>query len=258
MKGVDLLQPDLRAHEGPYSPTSEVGKVRSRPVRLAGPPLQPDRAGARRRGQLRGPHASTPTVSTWPRRCGPRRRTRAPPSSRSTRTATSSTTARSTPSAEGQRERTRSGLSTASRSASAPTVSAAWPAARRRLDIVDVSRGAPTGCSCTTPAEPTRASPSRSPTYWSGPPAPPRSECFARCERPLYGEAMAGELEAAQGKAGPGGPREAAALRRHLDRGVNRSTVLPSAPYRCLSRTVDEARASAAAAARGAAALRRG
>ena len=51
--------------KGQYSPTSEQGKVtKSTPVRVAGPPVQPGVAGARRGGELRRRGPSTPTAST--------------------------------------------------------------------------------------------------------------------------------------------------------------------------------------------------
>jgi 2-oxoglutarate/2-oxoacid ferredoxin oxidoreductase subunit beta len=81
--------------KGQYSPTSEVGKVtKSTPFGSLDTPFNPISGGARRRGHLRGPHP----------RHGPQAHDgdlprahdhRAPRSSRSTRTATSSTTARS-------------------------------------------------------------------------------------------------------------------------------------------------------------------
>jgi 2-oxoglutarate ferredoxin oxidoreductase subunit beta len=42
--------------KGQYSPTSELARSRSRPLRLGRPPVQPGVAGARRRGHVRGSH----------------------------------------------------------------------------------------------------------------------------------------------------------------------------------------------------------
>ena len=182
-----LQQPDLRPHEGPVLAHQRGGQGHEvHAVRLAGPPLQPGRARARRRGHVRRAHASTPTRRTWPRPCAPPRRTRARRSSRSTRTATSSTTAPSTPSAPRARaSSTRSGSSTASRSASAPRASAAWRAAPAAGSSSSTwRRPARTRCSCTTPtarAEPrVRARPPRRPPDR----ARRRSACSARSSAP--------------------------------------------------------------------------
>ncbi len=109
--------------KGQYSPTSEPGKVtKSTPMGSRGPPVQPGLAGARRRGDVRGPHHRLRPQAPH-RRCCPRPRpTGARRWSRSTRTARSSTTAPSTPSRTGTRPRPRSSRwSTASRSASGRT-----------------------------------------------------------------------------------------------------------------------------------------
>ena len=93
-----LQQPDLRAHQGPVLADQRGGQGHQvDAVRLAGPSLQPGRAGARRRGDLRRPHGRHRQGAHGRRRCARPPRTRARPSSRSTRTATSSTTAPSTP-----------------------------------------------------------------------------------------------------------------------------------------------------------------
>ena len=52
-----LQQPDLRADQGPVLADQRAGEGDEvDPVRFAGPPLQPDRPGARRRGDVRRPH----------------------------------------------------------------------------------------------------------------------------------------------------------------------------------------------------------
>ena len=92
-----VQQPDLRADQGPVLP--HVGAGQDHQVDadgLARQPVQPGVAGARRRGDLRGPHAGLRPQAPARRCCAPRPSTRAPRWSRSTRTATSSTTARST------------------------------------------------------------------------------------------------------------------------------------------------------------------
>ena len=51
--------------KGQYSPTSELGQDHQVDADgLGRHPVQPGLAGARRRGDLRRPHASTPTAST--------------------------------------------------------------------------------------------------------------------------------------------------------------------------------------------------
>ena len=93
----DVQQPDLRPHEGPVLADQRGGQGHEvDAVRLGRPPLQPDRGGARRRGRPSSPARSTTTASTSPRCCGRPPRTAAPRSSRSIRTATCSTTGRST------------------------------------------------------------------------------------------------------------------------------------------------------------------
>ena len=195
-----VQQPDLRPHQGPVLAHQRGGEGHQvDPVRLPGPPLQPDRARARRRGDLRRAH----------RRHGPRapgrgaaRRHRAPglglhrdlPELQRVQRRCLRRGAR-----EGQGGRTRSGSSTASRSASAPRASAAWSApptaawgSRRSR------RWAPRRCSSTTPTTRTRASPSRSPTSASGRTARPRSGSSAPSSDPVYGEGTTRELEAAR------------------------------------------------------------
>ena len=92
-----LQQPDLRADQGPG-----VADVRGRQdhevdaVRLDRRPVQPGRRWRSAPRRRSSPARSTPTRSTCPRCCAPPPRTRARRSSRSTRTAPSSTTARST------------------------------------------------------------------------------------------------------------------------------------------------------------------
>ena len=83
--------------KGQYSPTSELGKItKSTPMGSLDHPFNPVERRPRGRGDLRRPHASTPTAPTSPRCWARRPPTRARPSWRSTRTATSSTTAPST------------------------------------------------------------------------------------------------------------------------------------------------------------------
>ncbi len=124
-----VQQPDLRPHQGPVLPHLRARQGHQvHPDGLAGQPVQPGLAGARRRGAPSWPAPSTPTASTSPR-CSPR----PPPTAarrwwRSTRTARSSTTAPSTRSRTTTPRPTRSSRwCTASRSASA----AERPARRR-------------------------------------------------------------------------------------------------------------------------------
>ena len=82
--------------KGQYSPTSELGKItKSTPAGSADSPFNPISLALGRRGDASSPARSTPTASTCSRCCAPRPSTRARRSWRSTRTATSSTTARS-------------------------------------------------------------------------------------------------------------------------------------------------------------------
>ena len=84
--------------KGQYSPTSELGKItKSTPEGSLDYAVQPGLAGPRRRGDLRRPHHRLRPQA--PDRGAARRPppTRAPRWSRSTRTATSSTTAPSSP-----------------------------------------------------------------------------------------------------------------------------------------------------------------
>ena len=89
-----VQQPDLRPDQGPV-----LADLRARQDHqvdadgLAGHPVQPGVAGARRRGDLRRPHAGLRPQAPAVGAARGRRSTRAPRSSRSTRTATSSTTA---------------------------------------------------------------------------------------------------------------------------------------------------------------------
>ena len=122
-----VQQPDLRADQGPVLP--DVRARQDHQVHadgLAGLPVQPGVARARRRGDLRRPHARLRPQAPHSSAARRRRTTRAPRSSRSTRTATSSTTARSTRSRTPRPATTgRSAWSTASRCASARTGSKA-------------------------------------------------------------------------------------------------------------------------------------
>ncbi len=139
--------------KGQYSPTSEVGKItKSTPMGSLDSPVQPGLARARRRGVLRRADRSTPTASTSPRCCARPPPTRARRWWRSTRTATSSTTARSSPSRTRRPATTSpSGSSTASRSAGAPTASTASSATRHRPQgRRDRRRRTPPTWSCTT------------------------------------------------------------------------------------------------------------
>ena len=82
--------------KGQYSPTSEQGKVtKFDPVRVAGHPVQPGLAGHRRGGVLRGPDHRLRPQAPDQRAAGRRATTAARRSWRSTRTARSSTTTRS-------------------------------------------------------------------------------------------------------------------------------------------------------------------
>ena len=93
-----LQQPDLRADQGPVLADQREGQDHEvDPVRLRGPSVQPAGARARAPRPPSSPARSTSRRSTWPRPCARPPSTRARPSSRSTRTATSSTTAPSTP-----------------------------------------------------------------------------------------------------------------------------------------------------------------
>ncbi len=81
--------------KGQYSPTSELGKItKSTPMGLWTRRSTRCRSRSARRARS-SPAPSTPTASTCSRCCGRRRSTAAPRSWRSTRTATSSTTTRS-------------------------------------------------------------------------------------------------------------------------------------------------------------------
>jgi 2-oxoglutarate ferredoxin oxidoreductase subunit beta len=83
--------------KGQYSPTSEPGHGHEVDAGgLGRPPVQPDLAGARRRGVVRRPARWTPTASTSPGAARRPSRTAARRWWRSTRTARSSTTAPST------------------------------------------------------------------------------------------------------------------------------------------------------------------
>ena len=194
-----LQQPDLRPDQGPVLADQREGQDHQvDPVRLRGPALQPAGAGARRRGLVRRPHRSTSRRSTSPRRCGPPPSTMAPPSSRSTRTATSSTTAPSTRSAARAAPRTRSASSTASRSASAPTASAASSAPPTAASPSPTStRSASRRSSSTTPTSRTRATPSPSPGSPERPNGPTPIGVLRAVERPVYGEGRQRELSEA-------------------------------------------------------------
>ena len=92
-----VQQPDLRVDQGPV--LADVGAGQGDQVDADGvgrPSVQPGQPGARRRGDLRGPHPRPrPQAHDGDDPAGPSS-TGARRSSRSTRTATSSTTARST------------------------------------------------------------------------------------------------------------------------------------------------------------------
>ena len=65
--------------KGQYSPTSELGKVtKSTPYGSLDTPVQPDLAGAGRRGVVRGPHHRLRPRRTSPRCSPPPRSTAAP------------------------------------------------------------------------------------------------------------------------------------------------------------------------------------
>ena len=123
----DVQQPDLRPHQGPVL-AHERGRQDHEvvTVRLARLPVQPAVGRARRGSDVRGPHPRH-----GPQAHDGRAQARALPqgrrrSSRCTRTATSSTTARSRASPRRKRAPTcSSSCTTASRSASVPTVSTA-------------------------------------------------------------------------------------------------------------------------------------
>ena len=92
----DVQQPDLRPDQGPVLADERGGQDHEVvAVRLARPPVQPGVGRARRRGDVRRPHPRHgPQAHAGGVPAGPRAPGRAR-SSRSTRTATSSTTARS-------------------------------------------------------------------------------------------------------------------------------------------------------------------
>ena len=123
-----VQQPDLRPHQGPVLADQRGGQGHEvLAVRLGRPPVQPDRAGARRRGDVRRAHARQRPAAPDATSCGRRSRTRGRRSSRSIRTATCSTTARSTCSARSRRAcTTRSAWCTASRSCSTRGPGASW------------------------------------------------------------------------------------------------------------------------------------
>ena len=173
-----LQQPDLRAHEGPG-----VADERARQdhevdaVRLARPPLQPARAGARRGGDVRRALARPRPLA--PRRgaaCGGRARRHRlrrdlPELPRLQRRRVLRPDRERNP-----RGDARSGSCTASRSASGSTTRVASRAARTATCGSSRSRtSARTRCSSTTPTARTRASRSRSRGSPSARPSRPRS-----------------------------------------------------------------------------------
>ena len=177
-----VQQPDLRADEGPVLADERGGQGHQvDAVRLGRPPLQPDRARARRRGEVRRAHGrQRPSAPDRGASAGGRS-TRAPRSSRSTRTATSSTTARSTCCATRRRaSTTRSGWCTASRSCSTTgTRCVARRATTAGSRSRQTARPMRTASSCTTRTG-GRRSRSRSPTCRSGPTSRRASACSAR------------------------------------------------------------------------------
>ena len=200
-----LQQPDLRPDEGPvlaHERDRQGHQVDA--VRLTGPPVQPGRAGARRRGDVRRAHRRHRPQARRPRCCARPPSTRARPSSRSTRTATSSTTAPSTPCAtRTRRRRTRSRSSTASRSASAqdgergvvrgPT--AAWRSSTSRTS-------ARTRWSCTTSTAHDPSLAFALAHLAERPTGPTPIGVFRSVERPVYGEQLGRELEESRDKVG--------------------------------------------------------
>ena len=203
-----LQQPDLRADEGPVL-ADERGRQGHEvdAVRRARPPVQPARAGARRRGDVRRAHARRRPRA--PDRGAPRRRprTRARPSSRSTRTATSSTT---TPSTRSPTSRTKAlnqirlvhGRADPLRARRTSAASSSAPTAASRSSTSP--RWGRTRCSCTTR---TASDPSLAfalAHLSERPTGPTPIGVFRAVERPVYGEAMEAQLEAAKAKLGPG------------------------------------------------------
>ena len=226
-----LQQPDLRADQGPVLADEREGQGHQvDAVRLAGPPVQPGRAGARRRGDVRRAHGRHRQEAPRRRRCARPPSTRARRSSRSTRTATSSTTAPSTRVRDkgAGRAATRSGSSTASRSASAPRASAASSAAPTAASSSSTSpTSARTRSRPRRPPRTTRASRSRSPASRTRPTGPDADRRLPRRRAPGLRRRAGARARARRApEVGAGRARRAAALGRHLDRLLARPTAL--------------------------------
>ena len=227
-----LQQPDLRSDQGAGVADQRAGQGHQvDAVRLAGPAVQPGRAGARRRGDVRRPHGrhATAAHAGGPARRGGR--TRARRWSRSTRTAPCSTTAPSTPCrAKGKR-----GQPDPPRARRADPLRRRGRARRRsatgrRPRASRTSpRSARTPCSSTTRTPRTRASHSRSRTSPPRPSGPTPIGVFRAVERPVYGETVAAELEAAREGLGAQELNELLRSGRYLDRVLARLAL----PGRC-------------------------
>ena len=208
-----VQQPDLRPDEGPVLADERGGQGHEvDAVRLGRPPLQPDRAGARGRGAPSWPARSTTIASTSPRSCGRPPRTAGRRSSRSTRTATCSTTARSTccarrPQGVHNQIRLEHGAADRLRRGHASACSSARTGGCRSPSRPTTS--IPTGSSCTTAGG--RPSLPFALAHLSlGPHEATCIGVFREVERPVYGEAMYDAARARHGTARQGRPRDAA------------------------------------------------
>ena len=201
-----LQQPDLRADQGPVLADERGGQGHEvDAVRLAGPPVQPGRARARRRGDLRRAHRRHRPRARRRRAAGGRRapgrgvRRDLPELQRLQRRRVRRGARRRAGEAEPDPPRARQAdpLRRARASAAwcaAPTAAWSWSTWRR---------WARTRWSSTTPSATTPASRSRSPTWPSGPPARRRSACSATVEPPhSTRRGSTQELEAARATAG--------------------------------------------------------
>ena len=226
-----VQQPDLRADQGPV--LAHLGGGQGHQVdalRVAGAAVQPAEPGPRGRGRVRGPdprhgpEAHDGDVPAGPRPPGCR------PSSRSTRTATSSTTGPSSRSpARTTGPTCSSPWSTASPSASGPRASTGWSStATARSRWWRWPTWGRTPCWSTTSTATTRGWPSSSASLARGPYEPTPIGVF-RDVRPARVRRGDGPPDRRGHRpAGPGGPRRPAAVGLLVDGGLTRTA--PGAP----------------------------
>ena len=216
-----VQQPDLRADEGPV--LADVGRGQGHEVdavRVGRPPVQPDRARPRRRGDLRGEddgqRPPAPDRGPPPRRPaqGDRvhrdlselqrlQRRRVRPAARE-----GPGQAQSDPVGARRADRLRRrGPMRASRRERPSTRSRSRP------------RRARSASWCTMRTD-VRRLPFALAHLSKGPDEPSCIGVFHEVERPVYGQAIQHQLQAATERLGAGRPREAASLRGHLDGGV--------------------------------------